>query len=51
MSELYEYALGKDKDEFLVDLVHWGFIPGRFMYEYLFPAPLDTKTHPPVRIS
>ena len=39
------YVPEEDKDEFPVDLMHWGLILGRFMYEYLFPVPLDTKAY------
>ena len=38
----FRYAPLKDKDELPTDLIHSGLLLGRFMYEHLFPVPLDS---------
>ena len=42
----FRYAPGVDmeRDELPTDLVALGLLLGRFMYEYLFPVPLDSET-------
>ena len=39
ISQYFRYAPQQDKDEFPVELISWGLLLGRFLYEHLFPVP------------
>ena len=39
ISQYFRYAPQQDKDELPVDLISWGLLLGRFLYEHLFPVP------------
>ena len=39
ISQYFRYAPRQDKDELPVDLISWGLLLGRFLYEHLFPVP------------
>lgn len=42
ISEYYRYAPAEDEDELPTDFVRYGLLFGRFLYEHLFPVPMDT---------
>ena len=39
ISQYFRYAPQQDKDELPVELISWGLLLGRFLYEHLFPVP------------
>ena len=51
VSEFYEYALGKDKDEFPVGMVHWGIMLGHLHVRISVSCPTGDEDASPVRIS
>ena len=38
ISQYFRHAPQQDKDELPVDLISWGLLLGRFLYEHLFPV-------------
>ena len=39
ISQYFRYAPQQDKDELPVEIITWGLLLGRFLYEHLFPVP------------
>ncbi len=43
ISSYYRYSSGKSYDELPPDVSHWGIVLARFLYEHLFPVPMENE--------